>query len=75
MSESNKTFNIGDEVSMAFNGDYYPMGTIAKISPTGKIIHTTTGRKFVRQPASGYYKAGKTFSLIHGNYDERNPHF
>ena len=74
MSKSNKEFQIGDNVTYAFNGDYYPCGTVERISKTGKIIYTTNSHKFVRQ-ASGTYKRDRTWTLIHGTYSELNPHF
>lgn len=75
MSKSNKEFNIGDEVSYGFNGDWYPCGKVERISKTGKILYTTEGAKFVRQPRTGTYKRHQTWTLTHGIHDERNPHF
>lgn len=33
-----KMFFVGQEVSKGFNGDYYPQGTVTKISKTGRKI-------------------------------------
>ena len=74
MSESNKTFNIGDEISYGFNGDFYHCGQVDRISKTGKIIYSNMGDKFVRQ-RDGYYKRNQTWTLVHGIHDDQNPHF
>ena len=68
---------IGDEVSMAFNGDYYPCGKIARISPTYNRITTDDGTIFTRVGPACWKRGGKSgaFSLIQGHRDERNPHF
>ena len=69
--------HVGDEVSMAFNGDYYPVGTIEKISKTYKRITTTDGRIFTRVGPTRWKLGGKNgaFTLIEGHHDARNPHF
>jgi len=66
---------VGDEVSYAFNGDYYPDGTITKISPTLKKITTDTGSTFYRVRQTGSWKKNGTWSLVHGHIDKRNPSF
>lgn len=68
---------IGDEVSMGFNGDYYPCGKIARISPTYNRITTDEGTVFTRVGPNSWKRGGKSgaFSLIQGVRDERNPHF
>lgn len=66
---------VGDEVSYGFNGDYYPCGTIVKISPTLKKITTSSGHTFYRLRQTGSWKMNKTWSLVQGHHDERNPHF
>lgn len=66
---------VGDLVSMAFNGDYYPCGEIVSVSKTHKKITTSDGRVFWRQGESATWLFAKTFSLIPGVHDERNPHF
>lgn len=66
---------VGDEVSYGFNGDYYPDGTITKISKTW-IITTSTGKTYRRRDqTSGWYQPGGTWRLVAGHVDERNPHF
>lgn len=66
---------IGDEVSKSFNGDSYPMGKITSISPSMRVITTSTGAKFYRQgPRSGAWTKN-SFSMIPGNVYEQNPHF
>ena len=68
---------IGDEVSMGFNGDYYPRGTITRISKTYSKITTSVGTVFSRVGPNSWKQGGKkgAFSLVHGHRDERNPHF
>lgn len=85
------TFKVGDEVSYAFNGDYYPDGTVAKI--TKKYLTTSTGRKFFLNTVK--YRAydelsqhyvdmnrevfrtvgGGTWTLVHGHEYRQNPEF
>lgn len=67
---------VGEPVSMAFNGDYYPDGYIAKISPTMKKITTTTGTTYYRRrQTASWLRNGKTFSMVGGHIDKRNPSF
>ncbi len=66
---------IGDAVSRAFNGDYYPAGIITKITPTWQIT-TSTGVKFRRKRETDSWKqVGGSFSMVSGHIDERNPSF
>ena len=65
----------GDKVSYAFNGDYYPCGEITSISKTLKRIKTTTGATFYRVRQTGSWKMNKTWSLVAGHHDKRNPSF
>jgi hypothetical protein len=65
---------VGDQVSYAFNGDAYPDGVITNISKTMKVITTSSGRRFYRRKESGQWKNGKTWSLIPGHVEKRNPH-
>ena len=74
MTTSNQDFQIGDDVSYGFNGDFYPCGQVDRISKTGKVIYSTTGAKFIRQ-SSGYYKRSQTWTLVHGIHNDQNPHF
>jgi hypothetical protein len=66
---------VGDKVSYAFNGDYYPCGEIKSISPSLRIITTTTGRKFYRRGRSGAWVNNGTWSLIPGHVSRKNPEF
>jgi hypothetical protein len=66
---------INDQVSFAFNGDYYPCGVIAKISKNHKIITTSDGQKFYRQGEDNKWKMHKTWSLVKGHIERQNPHF
>lgn len=67
--------HVGDKVSKAFNGDYYPEGEIVKITKNLTVI-TSTGARFRRvKETSGWRKEGGTWWLVNGHHDERNPHF
>ncbi len=66
---------VGEEVSYAFNGDYYPCGTIVSISKSMKLITTSTGRKFYRSRQSGSWLNGGMWSLVSGHISEKNPSF
>lgn len=66
---------VGDKVSYAFNGDYYPCGEIASISKSLKLITTTEGRKFYRQRQTGCWKYNGTWSLVQGHISKQNPEF
>jgi hypothetical protein len=66
---------IGDEVSYGFNGDYYPDGTVVKITPTFQIT-TSTGKKYRRKGmTSGWYQPGGTWGLVAGHVYAQNPSF
>ncbi len=66
---------IGDEVSKGFNGDYYPVGKIVKITRTWQIT-TDQGNKFRRyKDTSGWRAEGGTWWMVAGVHDEQNPHF
>lgn len=67
--------SVGDEVSYAFNGDYYPCGTIVSISKSMKLITTSTGRKFYRSRQSGSWLNGGMWSLVSGHISRMNPEF
>ena len=70
-----KAPKVGDKVSYAFNGDYYPDGEIVGIT-NGWRITTSTGNKYNRRKNSGSWrKIGGTWSLVQGHINERNPHF
>lgn len=72
--------SIGDDVSYAFNGDYYPCGKVTKITtaPYRKIEATDKNGKvcvFWRQRQSGCWKYNKTWNLIAGVHKKLNPEF
>ena len=70
-----KAPKIGDKVSQCFNGDSYPEGEIVKVTPSWQVT-TSTGKKFRRvKKSSTWLRAGGTFAMIIGHYDERNPSF
>ena len=66
---------VGDEVSYAFNGDYYPCGVITSISKSLKLITTSTGRKFYRRRQSSAWLNNGMWSLVPGHIRRLNPEF
>lgn len=82
---------VGDEVSYAFNGDYYPCGKITEISgfkafelgdkaPVScrRIVakeENGSTHIFWRKGQSGTWLRNKTWALIKGIHNERNPSF
>lgn len=67
---------VGDKVSYAFNGDYYPDGEVTKI--TGKdhrIITTSSGRRYFRNRLTGTWLQGKMWYLVPGHIQRWNPEF
>lgn len=66
---------VGDKISYAFNGDYYPDGEIAMISKTMSRITSTTGRIYTRRRKSGSWISKGTWTLVNGHRKELNPHF
>ena len=62
-------------VSYCFNGDYYPDGTVTKVSKTFQIT-TSTGKVYRRKGlTSGWCQSGGTWGLVAGHHYEQNPHF
>ena len=70
-------FQVGDEVSMGFNGDFYPEGKIAKISNDYRIVTLENGKRFFRtgHKLGESWRYDKTWYLVPGIRDERNPSF
>ena len=67
---------VGDKVSYAFNGDYYPCGEIKSVSKfPHRVIVTTEGQKFYRRGDSGAWKYNQTWSLVQGHISRTNPEF
>jgi hypothetical protein len=66
---------VGDDVSYAFNGDYYPCGQIASISASFRLITTTEGQKFYRRKQTANWKYNGVWSLVDGHRSELNPSF
>jgi hypothetical protein len=69
-----KAPQVGDDVSMAFNGDYYPCGKIKSISATLSMITTTEGKRFFRQGKSGTWRY-QGWTLIPGHISQFNQEF
>lgn len=65
---------VGDQVSMSFNGDTYPMGKIVAISNTMKVITVTTGEKFYRVNSSGIWRYNRIWTLVAGFHKSYNDH-
>jgi len=72
-----RTYQIGEDVSYAFNGDYYYAGKIARI--TKKFLTTDQGTKFslVDTVYGPRYRmtGNKTWWMVPGRKEELNPHF
>lgn len=66
---------VGDKVSYAFNGDYYPDGEIVNISASLRIITTTSGRKYYRRRLKGLWLNGRMWCLVQGHVSRWNPEF
>ena len=64
---------VGEFVTKAFNGDYYPEGEIVKITATWQ-IKTSAGKIFRRHKNSACWKDSNGYGMISGHHDERNPH-
>lgn len=73
-----KAPKVGDDVSKGFNGDFYPMGKITKISDDFKRI-TVEGPRgkavFYRRADTGTWKYKRMWSLVMGVHSEWNPEF
>ena len=85
------TFQVGDDVSYGFNGDWYYAGKVARI--TKKYLTTFTGHKFyLKEFRSRVYDSATfdyvdvmkeyfvsvgngTWTLVKGVKEEWNPHF
>jgi hypothetical protein len=65
---------VGDLVSKTINGDYYPVGEIISVSKTLKVIRTSTGLRFDRLGHTGSWRCRRTWILVSGHIDQRNPH-
>lgn len=68
---------VGDKVSVGFNGDAYPRGVIVSVGAGKRMVVTTDeGNKYNRFRKTGTWReAGNGWSLIHGHVNERNPSF
>jgi hypothetical protein len=68
---------VGQEVSYAFNGDYYPCGKIVSVGKGPKAtVKTSTGEVFYRRKLTGgWLKKGGTWWLVMGTHAKLNPSF
>lgn len=65
---------VGDPVSKGFNGDYYPCGTVAKVSPDYRIVTTSDGQRFFRRRKTGVWLCSMWY-LVEGHISQWNPEF
>jgi hypothetical protein len=63
---------LGDDVSEAINGDYYPLGKVEQIGKDYKRIKAG-GKWWYRRKLTPGWHSG-CMGLVRGTYDERNPH-
>lgn len=90
MEITKHTYQIGQDVSFGFNGDWYYAGKVTKI--TKKYLTTERGMKFYLVVRKVWTKinefeykdipteifksvGGGTWTLTHGIVEEQNPHF
>ena len=67
---------VGDEVSYAFNGDYYPDGKIVRVSESLRVVTTDSGKKYYRRGSTAsWVQTGGTWVLVPGHINKRNPSF
>jgi len=69
---------IGEDVSCAFNGDYYPCGKIVSISKSLRVIVAEEQghkRAFYRVRNTGSWRNNGTWFLVSGHINKRNPEF
>lgn len=68
---------VGEPVSYAFNGDYYPDGVVTHVTEgTFRVVKTDTGSVYYRRKQTDtWLKKGGTWALVKGHVSERNPHF
>jgi len=60
-------FAVGDAVSAAFNGDASPAGVVSRISPSGRVITTSTRGKFYRRRLTGAWVSNGAWCLVRGH--------
>lgn len=66
---------VGEKVSYAFNGDYYPCGEIVSISESLRVIKTSSGKRFYRRKLTGAWINNGTWCLVPGHVSRLNPEF
>lgn len=66
-----KAPTVGDDVSMTYKGDFFPVGKIVSISPTARVITTTAGKRFYRKHKTGSWIYDGTWSLVPGVHTGR----
>ena len=90
MTTVKHTYQVGDEVSYGFNGDWYYAGQVTRI--TKKFLFTDQGNKFSLVVRTLWSKisdteyadvdkeifvsvGGGTWALTKGRVEEKDPHF
>jgi len=66
---------VGDFVSEAINGDYYPDGKIVRITKTWTCV-TDSGKRFRRVKQSACWKIERGYTvMVNGHINRLNPEF
>lgn len=78
MTKANQ-YRVGETVNYGFNGDYYT-ATVVEVSASGhqiRVQEKDLGMKLFTRRANGSYRSAGhgTWTLAHGERDERNPCF
>jgi len=66
---------VGDLVSRATNGDYYPAGKIVKVSHNYRRVETDDGTVFWRRRKTASWLENGCWSMVASHINERNPSF
>lgn len=66
---------VGDACSYAFNGDYYPDGVVARISPDFRIVTSSTGKRYFRRRRAGAWLHKGMWCLVAGRVSRLNQEF
>ena len=89
MNIKKHTYQVGDDVSYGFNGDWYPVGKVTRI--TERFLFTDSGMKFTKYvqnlwspvsedeyadvPTEIFRATGsRSWVLVKGIHREKNPH-
>lgn len=68
-----EAYKVGDKVGYEFNGDRYADGEIIRISESGRVITTSTGKRYYRhKQSSSWLQTGGTWVLSRGHHTTTN---